>query len=283
MALEITLPFGKKTDAKNLVFTILSHEFPLRLIDITRKIKKSYRIGLTFQAIRKAVLQLVDSGVLIRESDMFQISARWVTEVKQHIDKLHKDLHAKKSGVKETESIGGNLSVFRFDSIHDLLYFWEGLIDDWYNGFEKGDNNINAYLGAHIWEGLFEPNRERKVMGQLHKKGIKGYCVITSDTKLDKNIMNFYSSVGLKCKIRKLKNIDKSYYVGTYGNMIIQTYYPDKLVKALDEFFVNNKDLEKLNLHLLAEIVNMPLSVELTVIRNPEMARQISESIIRHL
>lgn len=284
MALEIILPFGKKTNAKNLVFTILSKEFPLRLIDITRKIKKSYRVSLTFQAIRKAVLQLVESGVLTRvDEQQFQISPKWVADAKQHLDKLQKDLHAGPTVVKDTESIGGNISVFRFDNVHDMLYFWEDLIEDWFKGFQKGDYNINSYMGAHIWEGLFEPGREGKLMGQLKQKGIRSYCLGTSDTVLDKNIINFYSKLGLKCSIKKMKDTDKSYYVGTYGDIIIQTYYPEKLVTALDKFFSENKTLERLNLHALAEIVNMPLPVELTVIKSHELAKQINQSIISQM
>ncbi|MBW2990343.1 hypothetical protein KY348_01420, partial [Candidatus Woesearchaeota archaeon] len=63
MALSVTLPFGQKDNIKNLVFTILTKEYPLKIIELTNFIRKRYGKSVTFQAVRKAVLELVEAEV----------------------------------------------------------------------------------------------------------------------------------------------------------------------------------------------------------------------------
>ena len=42
MAIRITLPFGKDDNVKNLVFSILTKEYPLKIIELTNFIHKRY-------------------------------------------------------------------------------------------------------------------------------------------------------------------------------------------------------------------------------------------------
>ena len=78
-------------------------------------------------------------------------------------------------------------------------------------------------------------------------------------------------------------SFDKSYYVGTYGDLIIQAQYPDELVKDLDLFFKRNKTIKNFNLKELSDLVGRKVEVKLTVIKNLEMAKQINQSIISQM
>ena len=118
-------------------------------------------------------------------------------------------------------------------------------------------------------------------MGQLKKKGIKSFILSTGNAPLDKNIRKFYLDIGVKMVITpSSSSFDRGYYVGTYGDMIIQSNYPEKLVSKLDEFFKKNKTIKDLNLKELSDIVNKKIDVKLTVIKNLEMAKQINKSVL---
>ncbi len=82
MTLQLTLPLGKNTDVKSLVFTILTKEYPLKLIELTNYIRKRYGKSVTFQAVRKAVLGLMEEEVLQQESYGYSISKEWVKNSK---------------------------------------------------------------------------------------------------------------------------------------------------------------------------------------------------------
>ncbi len=281
MSLEISLPLRTNNNTKSLVFTILTKESPLKIINLTNHIRKRYGKSITFQAVRKAILELVEEGVLTQKGKEFYINKQWVKQAKQTIDKLYEDVNRSKEIPKGIESIGEEVSVFTFDSINQLMKFWQDLIDNWFIHFKKGDPKINCYQAPHAWEGLLHLDKEKDIMSQLKKKGIKSIILTTGNTPLDKKIAKFYKSIGVNTHISpSTSNFDKSYYVGTYGSLIVQTNYPKKLVKLLDTFFKKNKSLKDFNLKELSDIVNKKIKVKLTVIKNLEMAKQINKSII---
>lgn len=281
MALRISLPFGKKEGVKDLVFTILSKEYPLRIIQLTNFIKKRYGKSVTFQAVRKAVLELTSEGVLTKKEDKFSVNKKWVLETKTMLNELYVDLNKNLTTPKDVHSVSEELSVFTFHSLNELMKFWQDLIDHWYAHFKKGDPHINCYQAAHAWEGLLHLDREKTLMSQLKKKGILSYILSKGNTPLDRNIRTFYSNIGIKVAINSSQSsFDKSYYVGTYGQLVVQTQYPEEIVKDLDSFFRKNKTIKDFDLKQLSDIVNRNVEIKLTVIKNLAMAKQINKSII---
>jgi len=284
MSLQISLPLGKKEGVKNLVFTILTREYPLKLIELTNFIRKRYGKAVTFQAVRKAVLELIEEQVLIRDNNEFSINKEWVKESKKIIDNLYQSIYEEKTLPKKVDSVSDEVAVFTFNSINEMMKFWQNLIDDWFRKFNDGDYNINCWQGAHGWEGLLHADREKDTMEQLKHKNIKSYLVFTSKSSIDKLLLKFYKNIGIIGVINNSSSqFDKSYYVGTYGDLIIQTQYPKEFVIALDNFFKKNKKLEDVNLKELSDIVNSNIEIKLSVIKNLEMAKQINQSIISQI
>jgi hypothetical protein len=281
MSVEIVLPFGDKKNVKNIVFSILSHEYPLKLIELTNYVRKRYGRSVTFQAVRKAALELVESEVLVKNNKEFQINTDWLLKSKQTIDGLYEELTNKKQKTHSVDSVGSEISVFTFESLNDLMKFWQELIDNWFLKFKKTDYPINCYQAGHVWEVLLHIEMEEKIMSHMKKKGIKSYALISNNTLLDKNVAKFYNKIGVKTTINHTNNsFDKAYYVGTYGDLIIQTSYPKLLVHQLDEFFKKNNSLENLDISELSAIVNKKIKMKLIVIKNLEMAKQINKTIL---
>ena len=284
MALELTLPLGSNQNVKNIVFTILTHEYPLKLIQLTNYIRKRYGKAVTFQAVRKAVLELTDEGVLVRDENDFSINKEWIKQSKEVIDNLYNSIYEEKSVPKKVDSIGSEISVFTFNSLNEMMKFWEDLIDNWFDNFKQEDPNVNCWQGAHGWESLLHSDTEKTMMERLKNKGIKSYVFSTSNTPLDKLALNLYKQIGLKVVISKSSSrFDKSYYVGTYGDLVVQTQYHEELVKEQDDFFKRNKNLENINLKELSDIVNKKIKIKLSVIKNLNMAKKINHSILNEI
>ncbi|MBI4144296.1 hypothetical protein HY486_03550 [Candidatus Woesearchaeota archaeon] len=284
MALRITLPLGKEDNIKNLVFSILTKEYPLKIIDLTNFIRKRYGRSITFQAVRKANLQLVEEGVLLNENNQFSINKEWVINAKKQLDSLYEELTREKVNPKSIDSIKGEISVFIFDSLNKMMKFWEDIIDYWFENFKEGGLTINCYQGAHGWEGLLHPDRERSIMKRLKEKGIKSYVLSIGNTPLDRYIWKFYKNIGLKIAFSpSLSTFDKTYYVATYGETIVQVHYPKEIAEDIEKFFKKNKTIEELDLGELSEITNRKQEIKLTVIKNSEMAKQINKSIIAQI
>ncbi len=281
MPIRVSLPLDRTDSAKDMVFTILSKEYPLKIIDLTNIIKKRYGKSITFQAVRKALLELSFAGVINQTGKEFSISREYVRELKQKVDTLYTEIYEQKSKPTREDAIGNEIAVFTFKSLNDMMVFWQDLIDDWYKHLKKGDPNVNVYQAAHAWEVLLHPDRERQIMGKLKKKGIKSYILSIGSTALDRNIKRFYHHIGVKMEIDpSLSSFDRKYYVGTYGDLIVQTQYPPDIVQALEVFFRKNSTLEKLDITELSRIVNKKSVIKLTVIKNMGMAKQINASVL---
>lgn len=285
MTIKMTLPMGGNSDIKNLIFTILTNEYPLKIIELTNYIKKRYGKSVTFQGVRKALFQLIDENVVVRKENEFEINKDWVKNSKQFLDELYMKLVSEKKQEKlKYDSIGEDVSVFVFDSINDMMKVWQDLSDEWYKGYKKGEYNINCYQAAHSWEVLLHPDVETKLMGQTKKRGIKAYVLNTEKTPLDKSLIKFHNSIGVEAFINhSYASFDKSHYIGTYGPFIFQTKYPDSIVKRLDSFFRKNKNIDKINLSELSKIANTKVKIKMTVIKNLEMAKQINNSILEKM
>jgi len=281
MALKVILPFGEKGDVKDLVVTILSAEYPLKIIELTNFIRKRYGKSVTFQAVRKAALQLVSERVLVKVGKEYSINKEWVLSNKKFIDRLYYELSNKEKKHTHSKPVSGEVSVFTFDSLIEMMNAWEDLSSAWGKNFKKGEYNINCYQAPHSWEVLTNSEAETKLMSEYISKGIKSYILCTENTPLDRNIVEFHKKIGVNMKIRPSKsNFDKSYYIGTYGDLIIQVIYPIEIVKKLERFFKKNKGMKELNLVELSKIVNTKTKVKMTVIKNLQMAKHINASII---
>lgn len=285
MALTHTLPIratNKDQSVKDLIFTILTKEYPLKLIELTNLIKKRYGKSVTFQAVRKATLELKAQNVIEQTDKSFQIRKEWVLESKQFYDRLSTELISeKRKKSASVDSINQDISVFTFNSLNELMIFWEQIIDDWFDSFKKGDYNINCWQGAHAWEILLHADREKRMMARLKNKGIKSYVLNTMNTMLDKTALKFYSKIGVQTTVSTSHtNFDKEYYFGTYGATVVQVHYPPKLVSELDAFFKATKNMDDFDPTHLSDIVNQKIPVKLSVIKNEPMARQMNQSIL---
>lgn len=277
MTIQFVLPITKSNNTKNLVFSILIDEQPLKLITITRRIRKRGK-SITPQAVRKAVLQLVEEEIILKEGVEYSINKEWIANTKERIDALYLELQSKREK-PVSETINGELSLFVFDSVKKMIRFWQNLIYEIYKVERK--TNINVYQGAHLWESLLFAETEKDAVTEMIKRGIKSYALIMSKTPLDYAVARFYRGMGVQVKNKESKDHNRAYYVGTYGELVFQTKIPKKIAKELDDFFNKTKKLEDLDLNKLSEIVNQKAEVKVTLIKDLDLAKQINERIIK--
>ncbi len=282
MAIRFTLPLGEREDVKNLAFSILTEEYPLSIAEVANRVRKRYGRSVTFQGVRKALLSLTDAGVLSKGEDGFSVSREWVAEGKGFLDRLYLRLVAKEKPAKAFDSLGKDVSVFVFDSVNEMTRTWQEISDTFYKGYRKGDCNVNCYQAAHSWEVLLHPDIEAKLMGGAVKRGIAAYILCSNDTPLDRSLVRFHERLGVRMAINTYdtRDIDQSHYLGTYGDIILQTEYPEAAVRKLKSFFEKTKSLERMDLSELSAIVNAKAKVKMTMIRNLAMAKQLNAGII---
>jgi len=120
---------------------------------------------------------------------------------------------------------------------------------------------------------------------EIKEKGIKSYFLTHKDSTLNVHNIEFHKNIGgihVSQNIKK-PDFDENMYMGTYGDLILQTEHPKELTKKLKDFFKKNKNLEKLDLIKLNEIAKAKYSLKLTIIKNKAMTEHINGSIINKI
>jgi len=283
MVQEFKVLWAKKSGTKDLVFRILITDQNLKLIELNNLIKKRYGKSTTFQAVRQAVNELLIEEVLEKNERVYCINKKWIFEAKRTISQIEENLSEKKKTI-EFESIEGEYSTYTFNTLNELMKFWQEIVDNWFSEFKKGDYPFNCWQGQHLWEILIHIDKEKKIMEQMKKKGIKSYALIYSDTPLDNYTRRFYEAIKIKTRnIKSQKEFDNNYHVGTYGEIIIQAKYSKSINNKINELFIKTKSLEDLDLKKLHDIINEKTEIKLVVIKNLEMAKQINKTIIEQI
>ena len=80
MDIRITLPeYGKENKSiKDLAISILVYKHPLTLKELYQEIKKQYRHEGSYQAVHKAVKELVRDNVLVKSKGNIEINGQWI-------------------------------------------------------------------------------------------------------------------------------------------------------------------------------------------------------------
>jgi phosphopantothenoylcysteine synthetase/decarboxylase len=81
MDIRITLPeYGKENKSiKDLAVSILIYKHPLTLKELYQEIKKQYRHEGSYQAVHKAVKELVRDNVLTKSRNNIEINGQWIS------------------------------------------------------------------------------------------------------------------------------------------------------------------------------------------------------------
>jgi hypothetical protein len=77
------------------------------------------------------------------------------------------------------------------------------------------------------------------------------------------------------------KKPDIKHNMAVFGDIILQSYYPEELARAIDAFYRKVTDVSKMNPAEIIKILREPRKITLTFLRNPVLAKKIKEDIIK--
>ncbi len=282
MPIPLTLPLLETpTSVKDMVFSILMQDYPLSLIELLNTIKKRYTISLSFQAVRKAVLELEQAKVIHKDGKKFSLSREWILHLIKFGNTLQKNYftspHTRK---KATLEVGPNLTVYTLPKLVDLDYVWNGIIRESLS--EPNAPKIITFKAVHFWFMLATLAQETELIKEMQQHGIKLYYICYGNTPLDKWTVQMYNRLGVHCKqLPKPKDFVPGLNIGTYGNYLIQATHPQPLATEIDKFFHSCQKVEDASLAKITDFVTAQQDIQLTVQYDPIIAASFRENIMR--
>lgn len=282
MAISFSLPIpGKhKKQAKDMIVSELALEHPLTTAQLFRRLNKRYNADVTYQAVRKAILNLESEGVLGKAGKGYEISRKWILDARNFVDTLQKRYLEHWKPLEKAE-VGSDVVVYTVKTLNEVERLWGEILFDWIKKLEKGKTYLNTFQTPHIWIALGSLQWEWGQMYTMKEKGVKSYAMIYSDTFLDKITLKFYKDIGVLTKVKKDRTYARNCEIGTYGDMIIQCYWPENIAREFDNYFNKIKSVRDLKLEELAKISNKQADIKVTVMNNPQLARQIQEFFLK--
>jgi hypothetical protein len=276
MTFEILMPEleSKPKNTKDAVISILTYEWPLTLRQVFYKIKKQYGYSSTYQSVYKAIKELTEKDVLTAKEKKYEINTAWIKKVQSFTDIVETNYYAKQkfqniAGLKESKK-GEDLIILNFETIFDaekyLYYFMKTEL------FKKKNDKICFQLNNE-WRPIYYLRAEYNYYRRLMERGHKFYFTCSGNTKLEKQLKEFYKSIHVN-----YKTIAQSQPHDTliFQDFFIQIFIPEEL-KIKIKNFLEKKD----TMRLLTEVLEAKSNIKVVINKDKDLAQEVRTQIIK--
>jgi hypothetical protein len=283
MTLTLTLPqLGEKASTKDYVITVLGYDWPLSIKKIFNLIKKRYAYKSTYQAVFKAVGELLADGVIEKKQEGYQINLKWLKNLHGYTEVIETNYYTKDrlqliEGIKEARK-EGSINILTFETFFDVekyLYY----LQKHYILATKAKEIVCVHH-SHEWRPLFYLRAEYNWIKKLSGLGHKTYVLCAGHSLLDKWCADFYKSIG--CSIKLGANCASTCELMVFGDSVIQIFLPSTLREGMDKEFSRIKSMNNISLKALAEnIFEKKTEIKVIINTDKEIAEQIRKETMK--
>lgn len=261
---------NKPKNTKDAVISILTTEWPLTLREIFYKIKKNYGYSSSYQAVYKAIKELMEDNVVLGKEKKYELNISWTKQLQSLTDIIETNYYAKNrvnsiSGIKDANH-KGEIVILNFETIFDaekyLYYFMK-------NELLKIENDTICWIENYRWQPIYylraEYNYYKKFIGKNHKFYFTGF----GKSKLEKECIKFYKSLGIKFRY---SSEELPHDMLVFGEYIITIFIPEEIKKKMADF-LSRTDKQK----LLTEVLEKKSFIRVMINQDKELAEQIKQ------
>ena len=105
----LTLSGNRKRYVRDIVVEMLSQEWPLSAKKIYSMLRNKYHLDVSYQAVHKALKELLKQQTLIRKGKLYEINKSWIESVKSDIERLENTYEIKSS---QSPRITGKIKIY---------------------------------------------------------------------------------------------------------------------------------------------------------------------------
>jgi hypothetical protein len=282
--IELSIPQAgeEAKNAKDLVFSILKEKQPLSAIEIVKIIRKQHNIGLTYQAVKKAIGDLTHKKVLMKEGKKYSISKDWLVNLKTTIDRLLTTHETEKeTKIFENKMAKEQYAVYTFNNLIDCDNFWDDLLFYLADNIKEQENHSFLVHSHYSWWFLINFGQETKLHQYLIKNKFNTRFLIIGNNPLNKWARNLYKSIGVKSRIVEDKKVNEAMTLNVLGDTVIQTYYPKVIIEMLRDIYKNYKKTQDIPLKVITKLANEPCEIKLNVFKNREIADSLRSTYLK--
>ncbi|GEM_PF-2112831 len=259
----MTLPSLANSPTKEKIINIISANWPITAKGIHRILKKDDNISITYQAIHKALKELIQNDILEKDNSGYALNRKWVKELGEFTQKVEEEFEGRKnkSEIKTFKKI-----VFENHSkyIKFTIDFMEELIR------KEKKLNVTFYFRHVPYPNVLSKEDVLKLRPIMRR--IKWTINSHESTELDEWHAKLWRRFGIKVKTGTGLLADRLAIMNDY---IINAYVAEKLNKGWDNSY-NVKNISDFDMTGIMEAINSPRSKTIAIIfQDAELAKML--------
>lgn len=281
MVLNITLPqLEHQKKAKDLIISILAMKYPLSSKKIYNEIKRRYGYSVTYQAVHKSILQLLEQGVLVKEEMEYSINMQWIDEINNFVEKmkLNYEKHRKyPMGIIDMQT-SENMQMIMFNNFLGAELFNLKLLHKYC--FNPQNKMPYCSQVQHLKSPVFHSQEAYERLKIFKNSKMGKYVLVRGNTFIDRWCSNFYNgAVNFAFGV----DIAKDYETYILGDTVTQLYIPLEVHKKIDCIYNNTTSIDDVKVpEVWGDIYERKCKVQLLIYKNPEIAEQLRQKTLSY-
>jgi Fe2+ or Zn2+ uptake regulation protein len=275
-----TIPFlGGKNSVKDDIFSILSEEPNLSAKEIHARVKRKQGKSVTYQAVHKVLLSLIEQKMLEKNNGKYRIQKNWIDQIREHLTILEQQYQERPSAKRVLEQLKKGPVTLNLSSLTTMGVFTAELLVEKRMREEKKQPNL-AYLRHAWWPLKFEPS-QYILFKKMDDNNPDNRVIVTQDTPFDRWVIKYYiitahekNRLIIETKARWEEDLIVK------GNLVIQTRYSNETLKRVDKIYQKISNLTELfDAYFVNVAKDEGFDIEMTISENPTLAKLITEKI----
>lgn len=266
---------GKKKTVKDHIISILSHEWPLSTKKIYNILTKKYQLEVSYQACHKALRELMEQNVIVKNGKEYQLSLEWAKQLKEFGERVERQNESSLfNGLPET-----GMKTFSFQNLRELYVFLLDLLE------RSSDQEKNLYQNFyHLHTPLAFTEDEYRRFATAVAKFENGYTIGKCVTGADKMMSGLYQSMHLRCHVKIGVNMIAECDLFICGDIIFQIFLSDDIKRMMDKIYrvSKNMDPQKLRKKWFPLFVRKTKIIAI-LLKNKELAEYYKGKILKTL
>jgi predicted transcriptional regulator len=247
------------------IIEILSENWPLTTKQIYNRLKRSYGVSVSYQAVHKQLKKMLEEKMITKNEKTFLLSYTYIKKLSSYSKKLESSLRK--------ESKDGS-TVLVLDSLIDCGKF---LINEFLSNkgkYPNPENKDSVCMWTHAWPIVGASPEEHETMKKIMKETTH-WNVCVHSTFLDKVTSNYVKKLGKKVVLNKKFSMKPDTFV--QGDFILQAHFPEDLEKEMHQLYTKIKSERDFDMKKMFDFGSKKYGVKIVIFKNQELADSLRE------
>jgi len=266
------LGVAEDKNTKDLIIHILSKQWPLTARKLFFILKNEHSLGITYQAVHKALNQLIGSKVIEKKDKEYRLSIDWLESLKKFVER------SEVSYLKDREKLIEYVKKHGFINLYfDTKIALGNFIINEFTRFPNPEKKTSAYRWRHMYCLIGLPNEMVSNLSQLSANQ-EQYILCNKTDPFDVFLAETFRKMGGKVKIGV--TCARTHDTFVHGDFEARVFWSNESMKETDEYHAsfkafNLQDIQKM-------LYNNKYEIAVTLLYSQYSADRTREQTLKH-